>query len=115
MFFGWFLETYSEGSKMNHERIWTIAEIKDLLDRNDKMVCRSLVQMYNKQTEAEKVQLETHDNNKVGFNAYDARFGTAMALLVKEGKELSPKQIEASRKMLTKYARQLMLVANKAI
>lgn len=100
---------------MNHERIWTIAEIKDLLDRNDKMVCRSLVQMYNKQTEAEKVQLETHDNNKVGFNAYDARFGTAMALLVKEGKTLSPKQIEASRKMLTKYARQLMLVANKAI
>lgn len=100
---------------MNHEKVWTLPEVKDLLGRNDEMVKRSLVQIYNKQTELEQARYETREKNNVGFNGVDAEFGTAMALRVKEGKFMSPKMIAASRKMMMKYANQLVKIANKQI
>lgn len=94
------------------KREWTKKEIKDLLERNDTMVCRSLVQLYNCQDEVEKTVGDTVSQNGVGFNCIDAPFMTSCAEFYLKNNYLSKKQIAFVRKKIMKYANQLTLLAN---
>lgn len=94
------------------KREWTKKEIKDLLERNDTMVCRSLVQLYNCQDEVEKTVGDTILQNGVGFNCIDAPFMISCAEFYLKNNYLSKKQIAFVRKKIMKYANQLTLLAN---
>ncbi len=94
------------------KREWTVDEIKNLLSTNDKMVCRSLMKLYELQTADEQADQETHIRNGVGFNGYDAPLLTSFAQFFNQTGFLTMKQTAICRKMLMKYAKQLTNIAN---
>ena len=53
-------------------RVWTVDEIKNFISTNDKMVCRSLMKMYELQSAKEQINRSVDIRNGVGFNGYDA-------------------------------------------
>jgi len=94
------------------KRVWTRDEIKTLLQKNDKMVSRSVVKLYEYQTASEQENNNTRESNGVGFNAVDASFLTSIAERVISGRPLTDKQIKATRKAILKYTGQLTEIAN---
>lgn len=82
-------------------------EVKLLLATSALAVERALVALYHCQTETERSTARTVEHNGRGFNALDAAFGTSLAKQVKEGKTLSPRQIQCGRKLAIKYVGQL--------
>ena len=93
-------------------RVWTRDEIKNLILNNDKMVARSLVQLYNCQEANEKECKETTVRNGCGFNAIDANILSSFAEFYLQNSFLSVKQIAIARKKLVKYVGQLTNIAN---
>lgn len=96
-------------------RVWTVEEIRDRLQNSDKMVSRSLIKIYEKQTEDERSEELTKHRNGMGFNAKDAKFGTSLAKVVERGGRLSERQIACARKILFKYSGQLAKIANSEV
>lgn len=96
-------------------REWSKVEILDLIDRSDKMVRRSIVRIYEKQTEEERSVNGTINKNGVGFSGADAEFLSSLARQILEGRNLSVKQMEYGRKKIRKYAGQLQKIANGVI
>jgi len=92
-------------------KTWTKEEIKTLLEQNDRAVERGLVAIYNRQTEDEQFAQTTSHHNGRGFNGIDASFGSKLAEVVLKGWHLSPKQVACARRILRKYAGQLLAVA----
>lgn len=93
--------------------MWTEAKIKTLLDTNDKAVMRALVAIYRRQTDEEKQSRETRASNGVGFNAFDAKICTELALQVINGRGLSRGQLSLARNKMKRYHRQLIEVAKE--
>lgn len=79
---------------------------------NDRMVALSLKQLYNCQTEDEKLDGETTECNGMGFNGVDAPILTSFAMFYLERGYLSNKQLVIARKKLIKYSGQLARLAN---
>lgn len=93
---------------------WTKERIYQLLDENDKAVKRAVLAIYRRQTADERSVHGTRHVNGVGFNKMDANFMTAMAVgILDEGKPgarpFTPKMLEASRRGIKKYWRQLLI------
>jgi len=86
-------------------------EIVALLERNPKAVARALVVIYEFQTEDEKATASTSHANGMGFSGGDAEFGTSLAEKVLKGWSLSEKQLNAGRRMVKKYWRQLVVAS----
>lgn len=93
-------------------KTWTKEEIKDLILKNDEMVKRSIIKLYDYQTEYEKVSGETHEFNGVGFNGADSVILSSFAEFIKKTNFLTKKQTEIARKKLVKYSTQLTKIAN---
>ena len=92
-------------------KIWTRADIQQLLARNDEAVKRAIVNLYQRQTASEQAHKETRVQNGVGFNARDAEFLTDIAQkLPRYNNNMTPKQLAVARKMLPKYWKQLLEV-----
>lgn len=89
------------------------AEIQGLLERNPRAVARALVVIYEFQTADEQATSTTSHANGVGFSGRDAEFGSSLAQKVLKGWALSEKQLNAGRRMVKKYWRQLALAAEK--
>jgi hypothetical protein len=100
---------------MQATKMWDKEEIKDLILKSNKMVQRSLVKLFEKQTEDEKMSEETKEHNGVGFNGVDSKFLTSLAKQVQQGRTLSEKQMTHARKKLVKYSGQLTKIANGEI
>lgn len=94
-------------------RIWTIEEIKSLLETNNAFLARAIVKIYERQTEDEQQADMTGHNNSIGFNGIDAFILSKFAKFFMERKFLSPKQIVVARKKMMKYAKQLTTIANE--
>ena len=92
--------------------MWTVDQIKNLLQTNDRAVTRGLLTIYARQTADEQSSEQTRHHNGVGFSAFDAPFLSSLALQLCQGRTLSVRQMEISRKRIQKYARQLAEVAN---
>ncbi len=75
----------------------TKTQVKDARKRSAKLI-------WERQTAAEQDSQETHDDNGIGYGAYDAKFA---ARIVKWNGMLTDKMAMAARKLLRKYAKQL--------
>ena len=100
-------------------KIYTKADIANLLMNNDKAIARALVALNNRQTPQEQSAQTTIMSNGRGFTSADARIGTSMAEFYTKFGRLSEKQIQYWRKpnakgtpRIVKYAGQLAEVAN---
>lgn len=118
-------------------RIWTVEEIKNLLETNDLMVMKSLVKLFEHQTVTEQNCEETIELNHMGFNSIDASFLSSLAIQSKVFLDygcnpwknprvcdncslaycakLTTRQFEVARKCIMKYAGQITKIANKVI
>lgn len=92
--------------------------ILDALDRSPKFVERSLLALYERQTADEQDGALTAHQNGAGFSGPDAFILTEFSKWClrsqrPEGERLTPKQLELTRKKLTRYTRQLIEVAEE--
>lgn len=87
--------------------------IAQKLISSDKWLYAGIVAIFNRQTVDEQSAEVTNRTNAMGFNGTDARFGSSLAKRIKAGYSLSPKQLVAGRKMMQKYAGQLMKVVKE--
>lgn len=94
------------------KRIWTEAEIKTLVQTNDKVLYGALKNLYNCQTADEQSSAETTHANGAGFNALDAEFLTSVSKFLLKNGYLTDKQKVIVRKKLVKYNKQLTRLAN---
>lgn len=94
-------------------KVWTKAEIVELLETNDKAVARGLIQIYRRQTADEQASHTTRVTNGRGFSAFDAEILTDIAKKsLNYGGTLTRGQTEYVRKKIKKYAGQLLEIAN---
>ena len=93
-------------------RTWKREEIEHLLETSNKMLMRSLVKIFEKQTEDEKRTEGTRHSNGVGFNSVDAQILSSFAKQVLRYGRLSDKQLSIARRKIMKYAGQLTKIAN---
>lgn len=103
-------------------KVYTVDEIRDLLDRSDEAVIRGLLRIYERQTfDEQKSEFTKHDNG-IGFSAADGHILSSFAKQVKKHQidpnpryktPLSPKQMAMARARIRKYARQLCEIANQ--
>jgi transposase len=91
-----------------------VAFVKTKLETDSRWLLRGLVAIYRRQTSAEQQTRSTKNVNSVGFSAFDAEFMSAMAERVLKDLCLSPRQIEAIRKTMKKYAGQLVRISTGA-
>ena len=106
------IQDYYEKVYAVNKKVWSKAEIKELLMTNDKAVARGLVALYNCQTDNEQFGECTTESNGVGFNKFDAELMTNMAKWYIAKGFLTSKQIAIVRKKIVKYAGQLTAIAN---
>lgn len=74
--------------------------------RHREALIRGLGIIVGNQTESERINRCTTQHNGRGFNAQDARFGTSVYVNAKRY-GFSPRQFDAVKKMLKKYAKQI--------
>lgn len=101
--------------KAPNKKIWIEEEIKDLLMKSDKAVCRAVVAIYERQTAEEKETQHTRIHNGIGFNGPDSSFLSYCAEWIKSGKPLNRKFLDKSREKIIKYRKQLLEIANSGV
>ena len=89
---------------------WT-QYLHNLLRTNTKALYRAIVVIADYQTPEEKAWGMTIDHNGVGFGAVDAEMMTALALRLKNGGELTEKELAICRNKMPKYWRQLYRIS----
>jgi len=94
------------------QKVWTKAEILDLVATNVTFTGRCLQKLYARQTTDEQESRTTHHSNGRGFNAIDAEVMTGIAIWYREKGFLTSKQLLVVRRKLTKYVGQLLEEAN---
>ena len=92
---------------------WTAEEIKNIINRNDRQLCLAIIQIYNCQTDDEKLYKETSHDNGIGFNAFDSKILSSFAEQYLERGSLTKRQLEIARKKMQKYGKQLAKIANE--
>lgn len=96
---------------MNGQQKKRAAEFKvKLTERND-WLARAIVVIHSHQTSDEQYLRETVYHNQVGFNAIDAEIMSSFADQINAGRYLSPKQLAVARRIMPKYAGQLVKIA----
>jgi len=95
-------------------RVWTKELLKELFLKNDEAIVRAMLRIYDKQTEDEKISEYTRDDNGVGFSGVHGEIMTKFSKFYQERKYLSFKQMVVIKKIMPKYAGQLLkLMANE--
>ena len=92
-----------------------IAFLKDKLATNDKWAVRGMLRIYDLQTAEEQSIGNTVENNGVGFNGVDSTILTSMSQQYIRKHVLSVRQMNIIHKIMTKYAKQLMNIADGTI
>ena len=95
-----------------YRNLWNEEQIKYLILTKESVLYSCLENLYNCQTEEEKVAGNTQEENGIGFNAYDAPFLSAMIKDLKKYGHLTYGQREKTKQILQKYAKQLVKMAN---
>lgn len=92
---------------------YTQQGIQTLLKSNDKALCRAIVAIYKRQTQAEQAHGNTLEHNGKGFTAIDAYVMSYCARLLLQGSTLSYSQMRGARSTMQKYWKQLIEVAEE--
>lgn len=87
--------------------------LQNLVRTNKKALYRSIILIADLQTPEEKAWGTTIDKNNMGFGAVDAQFLTSLALRLKCGGELTPRELSICRNKMPKYWRQLMIISKE--
>ena len=90
--------------------VWTKDTLKELFLKSDEAVIRGMFRIYDKQTEDEKMVEDTVEDNGVGFSGVHGNIMTSFAKFYQERKYLSPKQMVTIKKIMPKYAGQLLKI-----
>ena len=93
-------------------RYYTKAELvqglKSQIARNNNQAVKALLAIYRNQTYEEQTVQETIEDNGIGFNGTDAEFCSSLAENYLRFHRLSDKQYNSLRKVMQKYAGQLI-------
>lgn len=93
-------------------RYYTKAELiqglKSQIARNNNQAVKALLTVYRNQTYEEQTVQETIEDNGIGFNGTDAEFCSSLAENYLKFHRLSDKQYNSLRKVMQKYAGQLI-------
>lgn len=98
-----------EWKKLNKKQ-WEI-ELKVLLRTNNKALLKSVVCIYDSQTDEEKMLKESKEENGIGFTKEDAKCLSDIARKIKRGENIEYKYIILLRKRMPKYWKQLMNIS----
>lgn len=102
----------TEKTATTSDKEWTTEDIKRLLKTNKTFVIRSLIKMYNLQTEGEKNIRETTEHNGIGFNGADAKPLSGIAEQIITNNFITCKQFDYVQRKIAKYHKQLLKIAN---
>ena len=96
---------------------YTKEYIADLLARNSEAVERAICRLYERQTASEQSSATTEEDNGVGFSGCHAGIASSFAVQIltsdyPAGRRLSPKQLPIARRIVLRYTRQLVEIAN---
>lgn len=83
------------------------AQVTALLSRNVRAIELALLGLLARQTPGEQITGHTVEANGRGFRRDDAPFGTSLAMWVKSGKRLTPRQRSAAIPLCAYYWRQV--------
>ena len=89
-------------------KAWDKESLKDLLDRNDKAVYRAILLIYSFQTDEEQYMGATKTINGKGFSKFDVEVLSSFALQLKQGRELTERQMYVARPKIKKYTGQIL-------
>lgn len=89
------------------------AYLQNLVKTNDSACRRAIVQIDNWQTELERQQGESTEENGVGWTKYDAREMGLLAKKIRRGEELTRAEMAKSRNKMQKYWKQLMDISKR--
>ena len=90
-----------------------VMALKQQISTRDNQALKALVTVFNKQTEDEHMAEDVRVYNNMGFTPFDAEFMTSLAKQYISKNYLSPKQLAYVKKIMPKYARQLIEQAIK--
>lgn len=82
--------------------------LKSQIARNNNQAVKALLTIYRNQTYEEQTVQETIEDNGIGFNGTDAEFCSSLAENYLKFHRLSDKQYNSLRKVMQKYAGQLI-------
>ena len=82
--------------------------LKSQIAQNNNQAVKALLTIYRNQTYEEQTVQETIEDNGIGFNGTDAEFCSSLAENYLRFHRLSDKQYSSLRKVMQKYARQLI-------
>lgn len=95
-----------------YRKLWNEDQIKYFIKTNTSVLYSCLRELYNCQTDEEKINGNTSEENGIGFNAYDAPFLSAMIKDLNKYGHLTYGQREKTKQMILKYSKQLVKMAN---
>ena len=81
------------------------------LDASQRNVELAVLAIFKRQTADEQATNNTSHNNSMGFNGLDAEFGSSLAKNIEKYGKLTPNQAGYARKLIGKYWKQLIEVA----
>ena len=102
------MTTYSQLTTQKEK----IAFLKEKLATNTKWAVKGMLRIYEFQTQDEKEIGTTVQHNNVGYSGAHAEIMSSFSVQVIKGRSLSPKQIQIVHRIMPKYARQLMRIAD---
>lgn len=85
--------------------------LQELVRTNDRALIKSILVIYERQTDEEKYSGQTTEHNGQGFGKIDAGFFTQIVVQLKHGYPLTDRQMAVARNKMPKYWRQLMQVS----
>jgi hypothetical protein len=94
---------------------WDKSAILQKLMTNNRWLMRAVVAIYEKQTDNERAEDKTVEQNGIGFNAIDANIMSSFARQIQDTGSLSRRQLDIARTKMKKYCGQLSKIANKKL
>lgn len=85
--------------------------LQNLIRTNDRALVKSILVIYERQTDDEKYSGQTTEHNGKGFGKIDSEFFSQIVVQLKHGYPLTDRQIAVARNKMPKYWRQLMQVS----
>lgn len=96
---------------------WTKDRVIESMENNQRFLELAILKIYSYQTADEQESDSTTESNGRGFNAFHAEFGSSLARWIekgvkdygkREGETLTVGQAKAARKMMKRYAGQIL-------
>lgn len=93
---------------MTYSKKKLIQGLKYQISHNTEKARRALLLIYSKQTITEQNSSKTIEHNCKGFTVLDAEILTGIATFYKKNNFLTPKQDQIVKRLIPKYARQIL-------